>query len=298
MRERGVVVITESSWMRRFCAARKREGVPVAFVPTMGYLHDGHLRLVEKACELSPCVVVCIFVNPLQFGPAEDLDRYPRDLQGDLDKLSAFPVSAVFCPSREALYPDGFQTHVEVREVTRELCGSARPGHFTGVATVVLKLFQIVLPDYAVFGAKDYQQLVTIRTMVRDLNVPVEIVSCETVREPDGLAMSSRNVFLDAGQRSAAVILNRSLDEAGRRIDSGEFSNPVEVEQFVRERIQSEPLAKLDYVACRDAGTLASVERIAAPVVVALAVFFGNTRLIDNQVFSPGDHRDPKGVNS
>ncbi len=280
------VIITSTAWMRRFCEARRAEGRRIAFVPTMGYLHEGHLRLVERASGLGDCVVVSIFVNPMQFGPAEDLDRYPRDLDGDLKKLAAYPVEAVFCPPVSELYPEGFQTRVRVERVSEPLCGASRPGHFDGVATIVLKLFHIVGPAFAVFGLKDYQQFQVIRTMVRDLDLDVEVVGCETVREPDGLARSSRNVFLSPEERAAAVVLSSSLAEAGEAIVAGRLGRADQVERFLAERIGAEPLARVDYVSCRDADTLGAVDAITRPVVLALAVFFGRTRLIDNRVVS------------
>ncbi|PKN47661.1 MAG: pantoate--beta-alanine ligase [Deltaproteobacteria bacterium HGW-Deltaproteobacteria-17] len=280
------VIITSTEWMRRFVAARRAEGRRIAFVPTMGYLHGGHLSLVEKASSLADCIIVSIFVNPTQFGPNEDLDRYPRDLDGDLQKLSGYPVQAVFCPAVTELYPAGFQTSIHVERVSAPLCGASRPGHFAGVATVVLKLFNIVRPDLAVFGLKDYQQFQVIRTMVRDLDVPVEVVGCEIVRESDGLAMSSRNVFLTPDQRVAAVILHHSLEDAATEIGARRLVRASEVERFLSQRIAAEPLARIDYVSCRDAASLESVDALEAPVVLALAVFFGHTRLIDNRVIS------------
>ncbi|MBU1244591.1 pantoate--beta-alanine ligase [Myxococcota bacterium] len=280
------VIITSPEWMRRFVAARRAEGRRIAFVPTMGYLHEGHLSLVEKAAELADCVIVSIFVNPMQFGPNEDLDRYPRDLDGDLQKLSGYPVQAVFCPAAKDLYPAGFQTSIHVERVSAPLCGASRPGHFAGVATVVLKFFNIVSPDLAVFGLKDYQQFQVIRTMVKDLDVPVEIVGCEIVRETDGLARSSRNVFLTPDQRAAAVILHLTLEDAATLISTGRLVRASEVELFLSERIAAEPQARIDYVSCRDAASLEAVDVIDAPVVLALAVFFGRTRLIDNCVIS------------
>jgi pantoate--beta-alanine ligase len=280
------VVIIAPEWMRRFVAARRAEGRRIAFVPTMGCLHEGHLRLVEKAVELGDCVIVSIFVNPMQFGPSEDLDRYPRDLDGDLQKLSAYPVQAVFCPASADVYPAGFQTCVRVERLSAPLCGATRPGHFDGVATVVLKLLHIVSPDVAVFGLKDYQQFQVIRTLVRDLDLPVGIVGVDTVREPDGLAKSSRNVFLSAEERAAALILHRSLGDAAAGITAGQLGTSAEVERFLSGRIASEPLARIDYIACRDAQTLEAIDRLEAPVVLALAVFFGRTRLIDNRVVS------------
>jgi len=280
------VVITSAEWMRRFVSARRAAGARVAFVPTMGYLHEGHLRLVEEAAKRADCVVVSIFVNPIQFGPTEDLDRYPRDLDGDLEKLAAYPVQAVFCPAAAELVPPQLQTRVVVERISAPLCGASRPGHFAGVATIVLKLIHIVTPDLAVFGLKDYQQFRVIQTMVKDLDVPVEIVGCDTVREPDGLAKSSRNVFLSPAERAAAPLMHRALEEAAGAIAAGTLRRADQVERFLSDRIGAEPLARIDYVSCRDASTLEAVAAIEAPVVMALAVFFGRTRLIDNRVVS------------
>ncbi len=278
------VIIQNPEWMRRFSRQQRQEGRRIAFVPTMGYLHAGHLRLVEEAAARAGCVVVSIFVNPIQFGPREDLERYPRDLDGDLQKLSAYPVDAVFFPSAADMYPEGFQTRVRVERVSAGLCGASRPGHFEGVATVVLKLFHIVEPDVAVFGLKDYQQFRVVETMVRDLDLPVELVGVPTVREPDGLAMSSRNVYLSPEQRAAAVVLSRALAETDRAIREGRLQTGEQAEAFLRSALEAEPLARVDYASCRDARTLEPVERIAGDVVLAVAVFFGNTRLIDNRV--------------
>lgn len=278
------IILQKIEWMHRFSRQQREAGKRIAFVPTMGYLHEGHLHLVQEACERAECVVVSIFVNPIQFGPHEDLDRYPRDLDSDLQKLSAYPVDVVFYPTVADMYPHGFQTRVHVERISSGLCGASRPGHFDGVATVVLKLLHIVEPDIAVFGLKDYQQFQVIKTMVRDLNMTLELVGVPTVREADGLAMSSRNVYLSPEQRTAAVVLNCSLEHAEKAIRSGHLITGEEVEDFLRKAIEAEPLARLDYAACRDASTLEPVGRIDTDVVLALAVFFGTTRLIDNRV--------------
>jgi len=251
------------------------------FVPTMGYLHEGHLSLVRRARAENDHVAVSIFVNPTQFGPHEDYSRYPRDLERDLRLLEPLGVDLVFAPSVEEMYPPGFQTWVIVEEVSRPLEGAARPGHFRGVATVVTKLFNIVQPDRAYFGQKDAQQAVVIRRMVQDLNIPVEIVVCPTVREPDGLAMSSRNTYLNPEERRAATVLFRALQAAKARYEQGE-RDAERLREAMREVIQAEPLARLDYVSVADPETLQELDRVEDRALLSLAVYIGKTRLIDN----------------
>ncbi len=251
------------------------------FVPTMGYLHEGHLSLVRRARAENDHVAVSIFVNPTQFGPHEDYNRYPRDLERDLRLLEPLGVDLVFAPSVEEMYPPGFQTWVIVEEVSRPLEGAARPGHFRGVATVVTKLFNIVQPDRAYFGQKDAQQAVVIRRMVQDLNIPVEIVVCPTVREPDGLAMSSRNTYLNPEERRAATVLFRALQAAKARYEQGE-RDAERLREAMREVIQAEPLARLDYVSVADPETLQELDRVEDRALLSLAVYIGKTRLIDN----------------
>jgi len=251
------------------------------FVPTMGYLHEGHLSLVRRARAENDRVAVSVFVNPTQFGPHEDYARYPRDLERDLRLLEPLGVDLVFVPSVEEMYPPGFQTWVIVEEVSRPLEGASRPGHFRGVATVVAKLFNILRPDRAYFGQKDAQQTVVIRRMVQDLNIPVEIMICPTVREPDGLAMSSRNTYLNPEERRAATVLFRALQAAKARYEAGE-RDAERLREAMREVIRAEPLARIDYVSVAHPETLQELERVEGPALLSLAVYIGTTRLIDN----------------
>jgi pantoate--beta-alanine ligase len=253
----------------------------VGLVPTMGFLHEGHLSLVREARAKNDYVFVSIFVNPTQFGPNEDLSTYPRDMERDLALLRTEGVDYVFAPSPEEMYPDGFGTSVDVGDVALPLEGQARPGHFKGVATVVLKLFNVVQPTRAYFGRKDAQQLVVIRRMVRDLDVPVEIVAMPTVREPDGLAMSSRNAYLDPEQREAALVLHQAL-ELAREMWTRGTRDTYQYEKRLAEVIEDEPLARLEYVAVVDPETLRDLERIQGRALVLVAARLGKTRLIDN----------------
>jgi len=249
----------------------------------MGYLHRGHLALVEQAKQTGAFVVLSIFVNPLQFGPNEDYSSYPRDLDQDAHLVEVAGVDALFHPTAEEMYPRPMVTYVEVGQLDAVLCGAKRPGHFRGVATVVSKLFHIVQPDFAFFGKKDYQQYLVIRRMVSDLNLPIEVCAVSIVREEDGLALSSRNVFLTLEQRQAAKVLSQSLNEAETRLRAGERS-ARELEKQVRERISRQRQGVIDYVEVRDAEDLSEVSIIERPVLIALAVKFGSTRLIDNKV--------------
>ena len=269
--------------IRRIISEARADGKLIGFVPTMGAFHAGHLALMRRARHESDFVVASIFVNPTQFGPSEDLAKYPRDLESDVRKAEAEGVDAVFAPSVDEIYPEGFGACVEVERLSEVLEGASRPGHFRGVATVVAKLFNIVTPDRAYFGMKDYQQLKVIQKMVRDLGSNIDVVAVPTVRESDGLAMSSRNAYLNAQERAAAAILYRALKLAEDRVRSGE-RDAAAVETAARDLIESEPLARIDYVAVVDPETLESVERITGPVVVALAVRIGETRLIDNML--------------
>lgn len=262
-------------------AARAALPQPVGFVPTMGYLHEGHLALVRAARAECASVVVTIFVNPTQFGPQEDLAAYPRDLARDLALLQAAEVNLVWTPTPEILYPPGFQTWVTVNDVTQPLEGGRRPGHFRGVATIVSKLFNCVQPHKAYFGQKDAQQVIVIRQMARDLNFPVQIVVCPTSREADGLALSSRNVYLDAAQRQAATVLFRALS-AAQRAYAGNITQANDLRRIMTEIIQAEPLARLDYVSCADPDTLIEIDGGVTRALLSLAVFVGKTRLIDN----------------
>jgi pantoate--beta-alanine ligase len=262
--------------------ARRTLHGTLGLVPTMGYLHDGHLALVRHAKTECEHVAVTIFVNPTQFGPNEDLARYPRDLQRDLDLLEQEGVDLVFAPSAAEMYPQPYRTFVDVQGVAEPLEGARRPGHFRGVATVVCKLFNIVHADRAYFGQKDAQQTVVIKQMVRDLNMPTEIVVVPTVREGDGLALSSRNVYLSPKQRAAAPVLFRSLQAAQRSYGAGE-RNASALRQTMERIIAQEPLALIDYISVADGTTLKEItDRIERGALVSLAVRFGTTRLIDN----------------
>lgn len=273
--------IHEPSAIGRRCESLRREGKTVGLVPTMGAFHEGHLSLMRRARAENDVVVVSIFVNPIQFARGEDFDSYPRDLQGDLAQAERAGVDLVFTPSAEAIYPDGFQTYVEVTELTERLCGVSRPGHFRGVTTIVTKLFNLVRPHRTYFGQKDYQQSAVVRRLVDDLNLDVEIVLSPTIREADGLAMSSRNVRLTPEERQAACVLYASLRLAEERVGAGEQDAKAILDEM-RVMIEAESLAQIDYVTLCDPGTLKPLDRIEGPILTALAVRFGKTRLIDN----------------
>jgi pantoate--beta-alanine ligase len=261
----------------------RARGLRIALVPTMGALHAGHLSLVRLACGRADRVVVSIFVNPTQFGPHEDFERYPRDLEGDLGRLRGSGADCVFAPGVREMYPDGDATGVEVERLTEPLCGRVRPGHFRGVTTVVARLFNATKPHLAVFGEKDFQQLAAVRRMARDLRFDVEIVGAPIVREPDGLAMSSRNAYLRPEERRQATALNAGLLEARRLFRAGE-RDARRLAAAARARIDKEPLAHIEYVEVRDAETLQEIASATRPALLALAVRFGATRLIDNTV--------------
>jgi pantoate--beta-alanine ligase len=272
-------VVTSLSDLR---AARTPLPYPVGLVPTMGYLHQGHLSLIRAARKDCSAVVASIFVNPKQFGPKEDLNRYPRDLKRDLNLLEEEGADLVWTPTPETMYPPGYQTLITVVEVARPLEGSMRPGHFQGVATVVAKLFNAVKPDKAYFGQKDAQQAIVIRRMAEDLNFDLEVVVCPTVREVDGLAMSSRNVYLDPKERKAATVIYRALVQAQTAFNDGE-RNADKIRQIMIEVVESEPLAHLQYVSCALPDTLLEVEgTIPNQALISMAVSIGKTRLIDN----------------
>lgn len=281
-------IIKTIAEMREAVAGLRRQGKNIGFVPTMGYLHVGHLTLVSRAKAENAATVVSIFVNPLQFGPNEDLARYPRDLARDSALLIEAGVDILFAPEVEDMYPRPMQTVVDVPTLGSQLEGEVRPGHFAGVATVVTKLFNIVQPDSAYFGEKDYQQVAIIRRMVDDLAQPVRVVPVPTVREADGLACSSRNVYLTPEQRAAAVIVPRALDEAERLYAEG-IDDPMRLETAIRDFIAKEPLATAEVVAVRHPDSLETVSSVqAGPVLVALFVQLGNTRLLDNRVIDGG----------
>lgn len=269
---------------QEWCLEQKRKGKRVGLVPTMGYLHDGHLALVKEACRQCDAVVVSIFVNPTQFGVGEDFERYPRDLAKDKEMLESTRADVIFAPEVAEMYPAGYDTFVEVfGEITGKLCGASRPGHFRGVATVVSKLFLICQPDVAFFGQKDAQQVMVIEKMVRELNFPIAIVRVPIVREPDGLAMSSRNVYLNAEQREQALVLNQALQKAEQAILAGE-RDLAAVKKLLVETIESSPLAEIDYAEIYSAEDLSNLDMIKGRVLMAVAVKFGSTRLIDNRL--------------
>ncbi len=276
--------------MRARAEDLRRDGRRIAVVPTMGALHEGHLALIRHARARADAVILTIFVNPTQFGPNEDLSRYPRDEAGDLAKARPAGIDLAFCPPASAMYPPGAQTYIEVRELQKPLCGASRPGHFAGVATIVAKLFHITVPHLAVFGEKDYQQLAIIRRMVRDLDFAIEISSVPIVREPDGLARSSRNAYLSAVQRRAALALSTGLALAEAAAGAGE-RDAARLVALARAPLEVEPLARIDYVELRDAEELTPVEIVERPAVLAMAAFVGTTRLIDNRVLAPSAGR-------
>jgi pantoate--beta-alanine ligase len=274
-------VITSVAGMKSLARQWKKEGKKVGFVPTMGYLHEGHLSLVRESKKRADITVVSIFVNPAQFGPNEDFKKYPRDLEKDSAYLEKGGVDCLFYPDAAEIYPPGYRTYVEVRGLQDRLCGKSRPGHFQGVATVILKLFDIVGPDLAFFGAKDAQQVLIIEKMAADLDLGTEVVTCPIVRDPDGLALSSRNAYLSSEERKAALVLSRSLRWAERAISAGE-RDAAKVIAGIRSLIEAEPLARVDYVEAVDPLDLDSVAEIRGDVLIVLAVFVGSTRLIDN----------------
>ena len=278
-------VIDSVREMQEMALEWRARGYRVGLVPTMGALHEAHLSLVREAIRRADRVIVSIFVNPLQFGPSEDFDSYPRQLEEDCRKLERLGVHCVFAPDMREMYPRGFQTTVSVKELTRHLCGLYRPGHFDGVTTVVLKLFNICQPSFAVFGEKDFQQVRVIEQMVQDLNVPVEIVRHPTVRESDGLAMSSRNQYLSEEERRAAPAIYRTLELLKERIENGERDAKALV-QAGRKMLEEEGLRVQDLAVC-DPNTLEDVDVVDSRVLIATAAFLGKARLIDNVLATP-----------
>ena len=274
-------IATTINEVRKQVKAWKKEGCSVGFVPTMGYLHEGHGSLISRARKENDKVVVSIFVNPMQFGPGEDLESYPRDLDKDSAYCESLGADLIFHPEPEEMYTDGFCSYVDINGLTTELCGKSRPIHFRGVQTVVLKLFHIVTPDRAYFGQKDAQQLAVIKRMVKDLNVDTEIIGCPIIREEDGLAKSSRNTYLNPQERQAALILSRSLKIGKELVDAGE-TNAAAVKAAITAEIETEPLARIDYVDVVDFDTITPIETLTGSVLVAIAVYIGKTRLIDN----------------
>lgn len=278
-------IVASIGQMKQWSKECRGHDKSIGLVPTMGYLHEGHLSLMRRARSENDYVAATIFVNPTQFGPSEDLDTYPRDPEGDAEKCSGEGVDLLFTPEACEIYGPDFQTYVTVEQVSRPLCGQSRPGHFRGVATVVLKLFNIVSPTRAYFGMKDYQQLQVIKTMARDLDVDVAICGCETVREPDGLAMSSRNAYLSPGQREQAICLYRALLRAKALFRAGEKISAAYLEAML-DCINKEPETEVDYVRLVHPDTLEDIELVDGPALAVLAVRIGRTRLIDNMLLN------------
>lgn len=275
--------------MKKFCRTAQRSGKTLGFVPTMGYLHGGHIALIDKARKQNDEVVVSVFVNPIQFGPEEDFEAYPRDLPRDMDTCRDHGVAAVFVPEVKDLYPEGFTTRVAVGPMKDALCGASRPEHFEGVATVVLKLLEIIRPDRAYFGQKDAQQAIILNRMAEDFNLDTKIVVVPTVREKDGLALSSRNVYLTAEERAQAPCLHRALHEAQRAILIDGETDKKTIEKLMKNEIQGESLANLDYAKAVSAETLDDLDPLVGRILLAVAVRFGKARLIDNiMVTVPG----------
>ena len=274
-------IATTINEVRTQVKAWKKEGCSVGFVPTMGYLHEGHGSLISRARKENDRVVVSIFVNPMQFGPGEDLESYPRDLDKDSAYCESLGADLIFHPEPEEMYTDGFCSYVDMSVLTEELCGLSRPVHFRGVCTVVNKLFNIVQPDRAYFGQKDAQQLAIIKRMVQDLNMDLEIIGCPIVREEDGLAKSSRNTYLSAGERQAALVLSRAV-KLGQELVAGGETDAKKIVSEMRAFIEKEPLARIDYVKAVDGLTMRQIDTVKSPMLVALAVYIGKTRLIDN----------------
>jgi pantoate--beta-alanine ligase len=270
--------------MQAFSESLRNKGKKIAFVPTMGYFHEGHLSLMQEGARFGDFLAISIYVNPTQFGPGEDLARYPRDFERDRSLAEGVGVDVIYYPENKEMYPEYYQTYVTVEAVTQNLCGISRPGHFRGVATVCAKLFNIVKPHVAIFGKKDFQQLVTIKRMVQDLNMDLEIIGMPIVREADGLAMSSRNVYLKENERDSALSLSRSLKMAKKMYESG-IKEAHFILSEVKKFIEGHPYAEIDYVSICDTTTLRDIDRVNGNAVLALAVKVSKTRLIDNYVF-------------
>jgi pantoate--beta-alanine ligase len=278
------MLVKEIKELRNLIKSWKREGLSIGFVPTMGALHEGHESLVKKAAKENDKVVVSVFVNPTQFGPNEDYDSYPRDINRDLEICMGVGASLVFNPEPSEMYFESKSTSVSVSNLTSVLCGAKRPGHFDGVCLVVTKLLNIVTPDKAYFGQKDAQQVAVIKRMVKDLNIDAEIVACPIIREEDGLAKSSRNTYLSKEERQAALVLSRSLNIAKDLLINGD-RNAAKIKEIMKEEINKEPLAKIDYVEIVDSESLENVDNIEKSVLIPIAVYIGKTRLIDNLTF-------------
>jgi len=281
-------VIEQTDVMQQKAEELRQEGKVLGLVPTMGFFHDGHLELMRVARKHCDVVIISIFLNPMQFGPKEDLAAYPRDLEGDLTKARQVGVDIAFIPTVDHLYPEGFESRVSVEKVTKHLCGLSRPTHFDGVTTIVAKLFNITKPHLAVFGQKDYQQLTVISRMVKDLNIELQIVGVPTYREPDGLAMSSRNSYLNSEERKSALCLKKSLDLAREMVGKGETRSAT-FKQAIEELVHSHPYTQIDYVSLCDPVTLDDVDTVTGETLLALAVRVGKTRLIDNGVLGKAE---------
>ena len=274
-------IVHKITEVREIVSAWRKEGLTVGLVPTMGYLHEGHQSLIRKSVEQNDRTVVSVFVNPIQFGPNEDLASYPRDINRDMQKVEEVGGDLIFNPEPAEMYPGHFTSFIDTTETTELLCGAVRPIHFRGVCTVVGKLFNIGCPDRAYFGQKDAQQLATIKRFVRDLNFPIEIVPCPIVREDDGLAKSSRNTYLSPEERKAALILSKSLKMGKKAIEDGE-KNSQKIIDIITANLKTEPLARIDYVEVVDFENIQRVDTIQGETLVAIAVYIGKTRLIDN----------------
>jgi len=276
-------IINNIQSMQQKANELRNYGYKIALVPTMGFFHEGHLELMRVAKKNADKVIVSIFVNPIQFGPSEDYDRYPRDIEGDIKKAKEMDIDILFIPELKDMYPEGFQTKVIVEKLTQHLCGIFRPGHFDGVTTVVIKLFNITKPHIAVFGEKDYQQLQVIKRMVKDLNLDIQIIGVPTVREADGLAMSSRNTYLNPEERRSALCLKKSIDLAQSMVDKGIYETLL-IKNSIEKLIKSYPLTKIQYISICDPNTLEEIEKIEDKALLALAIYVGKARLIDNSI--------------
>ena len=280
-----IEIITDIEKMRQLSMARRSEGFRVGLVPTMGSLHEGHLSLVKRANDTTDFVVVSIFVNPIQFGHGEDFNRYPRDIESDMRLLETVGAHVIFAPDKTLIYPPGYSSYVLVERLTEGLCGCSRPGHFRGVTTVVIKLFNIVMPHVAVFGQKDAQQLAVIKRMTKDLNMDIEIDVGPTIREPDGLAMSSRNSYLNQEERQQATVLYKALC-TGEKLVKSDVINSQEIIKKVREVFTESPLAKIEYIEIVGIEDMMPVDDVSGGALLAIALWFSTTRLIDNIVLS------------
>lgn len=274
-------VVENIEEMKEISRTLRADGKMISFVPTMGYLHQGHMSLMKKGREIGDALAASIFVNPAQFGKGEDLESYPRDLERDIRLCRAEEVDFLFVPKASEMYPDGYQTYLDLEYVTKNLCGASRPGHFRGVATVVTKLLNIIRPHYAIFGEKDFQQLVVIKRLITDLNMDIDIIGMPIIRETDGLAMSSRNSYLSSNERRDALNISRSLFFVKKIFDEGERTSNVIIDE-VRKILENIPLIEIDYVKIVDTGSLEDIKTVNNEALLAVAVRIGNTRLIDN----------------